>query len=130
MMYQGNSSNSQKPRGNPSSGYTPQPNRASALAPHLNYPNRSGGNNFNRAPPRPVGKNFNYTTPRPSGAPTLPQPGDKSGVTCYGCRLKGHYSNECPKKMNVAPTPAAPAQNQRHVGNGRNHAPRNQKKAT
>jgi hypothetical protein len=28
--------------------------------------------------------------------------------------------------MNVAPTPAAPAQQQRRVGNGRNHAPRNQ----
>jgi hypothetical protein len=110
MMYQGNSSNAQKPRGNPSSGFVPRPNRAPAPALRPNYPNRSGGNNFNRAPPRPSGNNFNFTTPRSGGAPTLPQPGDKSDVTCYGCGLKGHYSNECPKKMNVAPNPAATAQ--------------------
>jgi hypothetical protein len=50
MMYQGNSSNAQKPRGNPSSGFAPRPNRAPAPALHPNYPNYSGGNNFNRAP--------------------------------------------------------------------------------
>jgi hypothetical protein len=96
---------------------------------HLHYapttPNRSGGNNFNCAPLRPSGNNFNSTTPRSDGAPALPQSGDKYGVTCYGCRLKGHYSNECPKKMNVAPKPAAPAQQQHRDGNGMNYAPRN-----
>jgi hypothetical protein len=96
---------------------------APALRP--NYPNHSRGNNFNQAPPRPSGNNFNSTTPRSGGAPALPQSGDKSGVTCYGCRLKGHYSNECRKKMNVAPKPAAPAQQQRRDGNGKNYAPRN-----
>jgi hypothetical protein len=110
MMYQGNSSNAQKPRGNPSSSFAPQPNRAPAPALRPNYPNRSGGNNFNRAPPRPSGKYFKSTTPRSGGAPALPQPGDKSGVTCCGCGLKGHYFNKCPKKMNAAPKPTAPAQ--------------------
>jgi hypothetical protein len=125
MMYQGNSSNSQKPRVNQSPGFAPRPNRAPAPAPRPSYPNRSGGNNFNRAPPNSGGNNFNSTTPRPSGAPSLPKPGDKSGVTCYGCGLKGHYSNECLKKMNEAPKPAAPAQHQCHDGNGKNYAPRN-----
>jgi hypothetical protein len=125
MMYQGNSSNSQKPRGNPSLGFVPRPNRAPAPASRPNYPNRPGGNNFNRTPANSSGNNFNPTAPRPSGTPALPQSGDKSGVTCYGCGLKGHYSNKCPKKMNVAPKPAAPAQQQRRDGNGKNYAPRN-----
>jgi hypothetical protein len=125
MMYQGNSSNSQKPRGNPPLGFAPRPNRPPALAPHPNYPNRLGGNNFNRTPPRPSGNNFNSTTPRTNGAPALPKSGDKSGVTCYECRIKGHYSNECPKKLNDAPKPTAPTQHQRCVGNGKNYAPRN-----
>jgi hypothetical protein len=109
-MYQGNSSNLQKPRGNSSPSFAPRPYRAPAPALRPNYPSRSGGSNFHRAPPRPGGNNSNSTTPRPSGAPTLPQPGAKSSVTCYDYRLKGHYSNECPKKMNVAPNPAAPAE--------------------
>jgi hypothetical protein len=125
MMYQGNSSNSQKPRGNPSLSFIPRPNRARAPAQHPNYPNHPGGNNFNRTPANSGGNNFNPTAPRPSGTPTLPQSGYKSDVTCYGCGLKGHYSNECPKKMNVAPKPIAPAQQQLHDENGKNYAPRN-----
>jgi hypothetical protein len=78
MMYQGNSSNAQKPRGNPSLGFAPRPNRAPAPTLRPNYPNRSGGNNFNRAAPRPSGNNLNSTTPKSGGTPTLPQPGDKS----------------------------------------------------
>jgi hypothetical protein len=126
MMYQGNSSNSHKPRGNPPMGFTPRPMRPSAPAPRPNYPNRPTGNNFNRAPPRPNGNNFNPNTPRPNGTPVLPKPGDKSGVTCYECGIKGHYSNECPKKLNDASKTTAPAQQQRRVGNGRNYPPRNQ----
>jgi hypothetical protein len=125
MMYQGNSSNSQKPRGNPSSGFVPRPNRAPAPAPRPNYPNHPGGNNLNRTPANSSGNNFNSTTPRSGGTPALPPLGDKSGVTCYGCRLKGHYSNECLKKMNGAPKPAAPPQQQHRDGNGKNYAPRN-----
>jgi hypothetical protein len=126
IMYQGNSSNSQKPRGNPPMGFAPRPMRPSAPAPRPNFPNRPTGNNFNRAPPIPNGNNFNPNTPRPNGAPVPPKFGDKSGVTCYECGLKGHYSNECPKKLNDASKTTAPAQQQRHVGNGKNYPPRNQ----
>jgi hypothetical protein len=125
MMYQGNSSNSQKPRGNPPMGFAPSPMRPSAPAPRPNYPNRPTGNHFNRAPPRPNGNNFNPNTPRRNGAPVLPKPGDKSGVTYYECGLKGHYSNECPKKLNDASKTTVPAQQQRCVGNGKNYPPRN-----
>jgi hypothetical protein len=73
MMYQGNSSNSQKPRGNAPMGFAPRPMRPSAPAPRPNYPNRPPGNNFNRVPPRPSGNNFNTNTPRPNGAPCVTQ---------------------------------------------------------
>jgi hypothetical protein len=29
--------------------------------------------------------------------------GGKTNITCYECGIKGHYSNECPKKLNEAP---------------------------
>jgi hypothetical protein len=110
MMYQGSSSNSQKPRGNPPMGFAPRPIRPPAPAPRPNFSNRLIGNNFNHTPPRPSGNNFNSNTPRTNGAPTLPKSGDKSGVTCYESGIKGHYSNECPKKLNDASKPTAPAQ--------------------
>ena len=96
-----------------------------------NYPNRGGGNprpqgnNFNRAPPRPQNQNqVNPTAPR-TGSNAVPVK-DKSGVVCFECGITGHYSNECPKKLNAVPKPAAPAQQQRHIGNGRNLVPGNQ----
>jgi hypothetical protein len=33
--------------------------------------------------------------------------GGKTNITCYECRIKGHYSNECPKKLNTAPESTA-----------------------
>jgi hypothetical protein len=125
-MYQRSSSNSQKPRGNAPMGFAPRSMRPPAPAPRPNFPNRLTGNNSNRTPPRPNGNNFNFNTPRPNGAHALPKPGDKSGVTYYECGLKGHYSNECPKKLNDASKTTAPAQQRCHVGHGRNYPPRNQ----
>jgi hypothetical protein len=29
--------------------------------------------------------------------------GGKTNITCYECGIKGHHSNECPKKLNEAP---------------------------
>jgi hypothetical protein len=33
--------------------------------------------------------------------------GGKTNITCYECGIKGHYSNECPKKLNAAPESTA-----------------------
>ena len=49
---------------------------------------------------------------------------NKSNVTCYECRIKGHYSNECPQKlMKAAPNATTPAQKQRRVATGRKSGP-------
>jgi hypothetical protein len=34
---------------------------------------------------------------------TFPNTGNKTNITCYECGTKGHYSNECPMKLNANP---------------------------
>jgi hypothetical protein len=36
---------------------------------------------------------------------TDPKHGDKTNIVCWKCGIKGHYSNECPTKLNAAPKP-------------------------
>ena len=50
---------------------------------------------------------------------------DKSQITCFECGVKGHYSNECPKKIAATPKANAPAQQRHRVANGRNPNNRN-----
>ncbi|MEI4896612.1 hypothetical protein Q8G71_35565, partial [Klebsiella pneumoniae] len=50
---------------------------------------------------------------------------DKSQITCFECGVKGHYSNECPKKIAATANVNAPAQQQRRVQPGRRFAPGN-----
>jgi hypothetical protein len=33
----------------------------------------------------------------------------KTNIICWDCGIKGHYSNECPNKQNIAPKPIAHA---------------------
>src|SRR5215216_794143 len=95
------------------------------------YPNRSEGNvkpggnnnhpgntsNFNRAPPK--SNNNNNTAPR-TGSNVMPVAAkDKSQITCFECGVKGHYSNECPKKITATANVNVPAQQQRRVQPGR-----------
>ncbi|MBI0384684.1 hypothetical protein JBE27_52615, partial [Streptomyces albiflaviniger] len=70
---------------------------------------RPGGNNFNNANPRPGGNHFNNNNAT-----------NKADIICFECGIKGHYSNECPKKKNAAPNTNAPGQQQRRIGTGRN----------
>ena len=107
MMQQSGSNSHQKYHPNPSPGYAPRNNRPPTSRP--SYPNRSGGNvksggnnhnsgnanNFNRAPPK---NNNNNTAPRTGSNDVPVAVKDKSQITCFECGVKGHYSNECPKK--------------------------------
>ena len=105
------------------------------------YPNRGGGNskpggnyhksgnhnNFNRAPPKYNNNNNanNNTAPR-TGSNAIPvATKDKSQITCFECGVKGHYSNECPKKIAAAPNANAnaPAQQQRRMQQGKKFTP-------
>ena len=75
------------------------------LIPRLNKPpvpkSRPNFTNHNGGHPKPEdnNNNNNNTAPR-TGSNAVPlDPRDKSTVTCYECGIKGHYSNECPKKL-------------------------------
>src|SRR4051812_42359251 len=104
------------------------------------YPNRvnprPGGNhnnpgnpiNFNRAPPKFNNNNAatsTNTAPRTRSNVVPVVAKDKSQVTCYECGTKGHYSNECPKKIVAVPNANALAQQQRRVQPERRFAPWN-----
>src|SRR4051812_46092165 len=138
MMHQPGSHHTPKYRPNPSLGFSPRTNRPPMNRP--TYPNRGnpspGGNhnnpgnpsNFNRAPPKFNNNNAatNTNTSLRARSNVVPvAANDKSQVTCYECGTKGHYSNECPKKIAAAPNANAPAQQQRRVQPGRRFAPGN-----
>ena len=100
-------------RSNPNGGYYQKPGG------NNNYTSNNTSN-FNSAPPK-------YENVNPNNAPmignnALPVAAkDKSQITYFECGIKGHYSNECPKKLlKIAPKTDAPAQQQRRVANGRN----------
>src|SRR3954463_16758119 len=93
--------------------------------PRGNHNNPGNSSNFNRAPPKFNNNNAatnTNTTPR-TGRNVVPVVAkDKSQVICYECGTKGHYSNECPKKIAATPNANAPAQQQRRVHPGRRFA--------
>ena len=124
MMHQSGPNHIQKFRPNPSGRFAPRPNRPPVPTSRPNYPNPNGGH------PKPGGNNnnnsnnFNNSAPK-TGNNTVPfVPRDKSTVTCYECGVTGHYSYECPKKLNAAPKPNEPAQQQSRVATGRRTTPR------
>ena len=110
MMHQNGPNNASKYRPSSSGGFAPRPTKPPVPTSRPNFTNHNGGhlkpgdNNNNN-------NNFNNNAPR-----------DKSTVTCYECGVTGHYSNECPKKLNAAPKPNEPAQQQRRLNYGRNTA--------
>ena len=108
-------------RSNPYGGYYQKPGGNNNYASNSNSNNTS---NFNYAPPKY--ENVSNTGPM-IGSNALPvAANDKSQITCYDCGVKGHFSNECPKKLaKIAPKTDAPAQQQRRVANGRNQNNRN-----
>ena len=139
MMHQGGPSHTQRFRPNAPASYAPRPSRPFVPTSRPNFPSHGGGhprpgghnnnannnNSFNRAPPRPTGNNPTNTAPR-TGSNAVPiAPRDKSTVTCYECGVTGHYSNECPKKLNAVPKPNAPAQQQRRAQPARKFVPNN-----
>ena len=70
--------------------------------------NNNNTRNFNRAPPKyenVANNNANTNTSPMTGSNALPvEAKDKSQITCFECGVKGHYSNECPKKLaKIAP---------------------------
>ena len=104
------------------------PNRGGGNSkPGGNYHNSGNHNNFNRAPPKYHNNNNanTNTAPRTRSNAIPVAAKDKSQITCFECGVKGHYSNECPKKTAAAPNANAPAQQQRCMQQGKKFAPWN-----
>ena len=124
MMHQPGNHQAQKFRASSSQVFVTRNNKPQVNCP--TYPNRGGGNskprgnynnsgnhnNFNCALPKyPNNNNANTNTAPRTGSNAIPVAAkDKSQITCFECGIKGHYSNECPKKIAAAPNANAPAQ--------------------
>ncbi|KAK1616988.1 hypothetical protein QYE76_022505 [Lolium multiflorum] len=148
MMHQSGPSNTPRCRPSSSGGFAASNKKPPTQMSRPGFQNRSGGNprpgghhnnnhsnsnyihpnnNLNRAPMRAPANNNNPNTAPRTGSNAVPvAPKDKATITCYECRVVGHYSNECPKRLaKIAANPAAPAQQQRRVSTGKKFTPNN-----